>query len=182
MLKAPKRIRGTYGKTWERLMDGMELDRKWLDKIGKILVEEIVQQARIDSAKARGLKAGNMIPRDPKFFQSFSHNIRGRSTIEIISTWPGITDLTEGRGPFPMEWLRRKVGEAKVIPLAVPGSPVPIFRSAPPPNGECVDSPWHRQTHLHPPGHQACPQAGCGGVCGGFATCLKRKLHVNARG
>lgn len=131
MLKAPKRIRGTYGKTWERLMDGMELDRKWLDKIGKILVEEIVQQARIDSAKARGLKAGNMIPRDPKFFQSFSHNIRGRSTIEIISTWPGITDLTEGRGPFPMEWLRRKVGEAKVIPLAVPGSPVPIFRSAP---------------------------------------------------
>jgi len=131
MLTPPKRVRGTYSKGWERLIGNVTLDRKWLEKIGKILVEEIVKQARLDSSKARGLKAGNMIPTDPKFFSSFSFSIRGERTLEILSTWPWITDLTKGRKPFPMDWLRHKPGELKAVPLYVEGEPQPIFRSVP---------------------------------------------------
>ena len=132
MLKPQKkRVQGTYGKSWENLLS-YKLDKKWLQKIGRVIVEEVVQQARVDAAKARGLKVGNMIPLEPEFYKSFGYRILGESTIEVTSSWPWITDLTDGRGPFPMTWLMSKVGGVrKIIPLAVPGQSTPIFRTLP---------------------------------------------------
>jgi len=106
------------------------LERKWLKRIGEIIVESVVHQARIDAAKARGLKAGNMIPLDPKFFRSFGYRISGKSTIEITSTWSWITDLVKGRDKYPMKGLHRKKGERKVVPVASKNG-VAIFRMVP---------------------------------------------------
>lgn len=125
-----KGVRRTYSKGWQRLLDGAPLERKHLQMIGRILVEEVVRQARADAAKARGLKAGNMLPKDPAFYRSFGFRIVGDKTVELMSTWPWIEDLTKGRKPFPMDWLRRDKGEFKAVPVASKGGK-PIFRMVP---------------------------------------------------
>lgn len=128
------RIRGVYGKPWSR-MAGKDiiLDGKLLRRLGQVLVDAVVSEARVDfakqgkSPKPPGQPEG--IPKTEDFFKSFSFRVSGRSTIEVICTWPYIEQLTEGRDPYPMTWLTRSNG-VNVVPI-LKGNGTVLFRMAP---------------------------------------------------
>lgn len=128
------KIRGTYGKPWSKMIgEEIELERKHLDLLGANLVKCIVEEAAKDLAKqgnrktARGEPEG--LPTSNSFLESFSYKIRGRSTVEIISTWPWIDQHIEGRDPYPMTWLTRERGIVKVPMLQDDGTV--LVRTAP---------------------------------------------------
>jgi hypothetical protein len=113
-----KPIRSVYGTPWSRLAGGVTLDRKTLNLVGQTLVKEIVKEAKLDLAK-QGNKRTPVgepegIPNDPKFFQSFTFQIRGKRTIEILSTWPWIEQIIEGRDEYKMTWLTQQAGVNRV--------------------------------------------------------------------
>lgn len=126
-------LRSVYGTPWSRLAKGIRLSRPVMAKLGKIMVQEIVKEARKDFAKQgkkptpRGEPEG--IPKSRDFFRSFHYRIRGSKTVEIYSTWPWIDQILEGRGPYKMDWLTQKRGVRRV-PMKQP-SGVTIIRVAP---------------------------------------------------
>lgn len=132
MLKA-KTIRSTYGKPWAKLVGETNVDKNFLNGVGKILLKRVVREAHRDlilQGKRRtpyGEKEG--LPVDQKFFSSFGYRIKGRSTIEITSTWPWIDQILEGRNKFRMYWLTRDRGIG-IVPLE-PEPGTVIFRWAP---------------------------------------------------
>lgn len=108
--------------------------RELLHRLGDALVEAIVKEARKDLAKQgnrpvpRG-KGPIGLPTSDSFFESFGHQIRGKSTIEITSTWPWVEAHIEGRNPRRMEWLTQERGVFKV-PIVKQDGTV-IVRTAP---------------------------------------------------
>lgn len=128
------RIKGVYGKPWSRMVsEGISLDAKMLHRLGRVLVESVVEEARVDFAKqGRAPKPPGKpegIPNTEDFFKSFHHRLTGTSTIEILSTWPYIDQVIEGRDPYPMPWLTRSRG-VDVVPI-LKGDGVVIYRTAP---------------------------------------------------
>jgi len=119
-------VRTAYGKPWSQLIGEMSVNKDFLKEVGDILVKAVVKEARADLAKqgnrptARGKAEG--IPNDEKFFQSFSHRITGRSSIEIVSTWPWIEQVIQGRSPYRMHWLRQTKGVVNAPLFSEPGS------------------------------------------------------------
>lgn len=111
------RIKRTSGKTWANMRDEDFVDQAFLKQVGEMLVESIVYEAGRDFAKqgnkptATGRPEG--IPGSVKFFDSFSYKIVGKR-IEIWSSWPWIEQITEGRRPYPMDWLTRQEGVSRV--------------------------------------------------------------------
>ena len=89
---------------------------------GETLVREISREAKIAAKKF------SIVPDTPKFYNSFSYKIVGR-TIEIITSWPWIDPLIEGTPEFPMTWLTREKGVNKV-PIFLDNGSV-IIRTAP---------------------------------------------------
>lgn len=126
-----KPVGGVYGKPMSRMVGKpIPLERKVLEQIGKILVESVVVEARKDFAKQRKTpKAPVGIPDTEDFFKSFSYKLVGKSTIEVVSSWPYITQITEGREPYRMAWLTRQNG-VNAVPLIDKTGQV-IFRMAP---------------------------------------------------
>jgi hypothetical protein len=115
-----------YGKPWSKLAGGIPVSRKVLERVGEILVASVVAEARRDINKGGG------IPQTDRFLQSFSYQIRGKSTVEVVSDWPGIVQVMEGRSPYPMGWLNqgRKRGDPRrIVPIIDKGTI--IFRMAP---------------------------------------------------
>lgn len=125
------RVRGVYGKPWSRLVsEPVHMDRKVLDRLGQVLVDAVVEEARVDFAKQRkSAKAPEGIPDSKDFFDSFSYRIVGRSTVEVVSSWPWIEQITEGRPPYPMTWLTRPRGVG-VVPIIREGGTV-VLRATP---------------------------------------------------
>lgn len=127
------RIKGVYGKPWSRLTTtGVTLDERTLRRLGRALVAAVVAEARVDFARQgkshiRGKPEG--LPDTEDFFKSFSYRLSGKSTIEILSSWPWIEQLIEGRDPYPMTWLTRNNG-VNVVPI-LKGEGVVLFRTAP---------------------------------------------------
>lgn len=127
------RLRGVYGKPWSKMAGEIPLTPAMLDRIGEIIVESVVEEARKDFAKQgrsptpRGQPEG--IPSQGSFFESFSHQLRGKSTIEIVSSWPWVEQIIEGRPPYPMKWLTRAAGVHKV-PMVQPDGTV-LVRTTP---------------------------------------------------
>lgn len=119
------------------------LTRQMLEEIGDVMVKCIVEEAKKDLAKqpirSDAIKQPEGIPDSENFFKSFGYQIKGRSTIEITSSWPWIEQITEGVAPFKMDWLTQANG-ARFVPLRQRDGTV-IIRLAP----RDVGSAW-----IHP--------------------------------
>jgi len=96
-----------------------------LNQIGKVFVKLIQSEARTDFAKRQ---VG--VEDKAKLINSFSYQTTGRDTIEILSDWPWVERIIEGRRPARMKWLNRKSG-IKVVPLVEKGTGRIIFRAPP---------------------------------------------------
>lgn len=86
-----------------------------MQKIADLILETVLDEARRDFAKSRGVLGQHQpvgIPNTEDFFKSFRAVIKG-SLIEIVSDWPTTEALTEGRAPFPMWWLTGSNGVEK---------------------------------------------------------------------
>jgi len=146
--KSSVKIKTTRGKTWVGLKQEDLLTPDFMRKLGGFLLDAVVFEARKDLAKQggkptpRGVAEG--IPASEDFFQSFSYEIKGNS-IEIHSDWPWIEQITEGRRPYPMEWLTRAEGVTRV-PMAGKQPGTVLIKSTP----SVMDGPWiHPGFHKH---------------------------------
>jgi hypothetical protein len=96
-----------------------------------------VMEARKDLAKqgipSQGSPVG--LPKKESFFESFSYQISGRSTVEITSTWPWILQLVEGRQPYEMKWLTHAKLQGRPVPIVQRDGTV-VVRMAPFRSGE----------------------------------------------
>lgn len=100
------RIKGTYGKPWSRL-GRFDLTPKTLKAIGECLVKTFSEEALKDFQK-RGWST-----RDPKggpdIHKSFSYRIKGKSTVELMSSFWGMAELVSGDIPARrMTWLTQE--------------------------------------------------------------------------
>jgi len=113
------RVKGVYGTPWSKLAKGITVDRKTLMKLGACLVEDIAAEAKKDFAK-RGwsgkaphatkdkvFPGGPPANGGPPIWDSFSYQISGKSTLEITSTFWGLSEMTseEGIPGRQMTWL-----------------------------------------------------------------------------
>jgi hypothetical protein len=126
MSKSSVRLKKTYGRTWVTLKSEDILTPTFMGKLGSFLLEAIIYEARKDLAKQGGRPTPEGVPEgipaSEKFFQSFRYEIKGTS-IEVYSDWPWIDQITEGRKPYPMEWLTRPEGvNAVPMPGKQPGT------------------------------------------------------------
>jgi hypothetical protein len=112
VLRTTRRV---YGTPWSKL-SGVELSLEVLLKVGKIIAEEIANEARKDYMRKgrtpRGEPMG--LPNTKRFFDSFSVEISGERTILIKTSWPWIERHMEGRDAFKMWWLTQSRGVYKV--------------------------------------------------------------------
>jgi len=126
-------VRRAYGKPWSALVGEVGTNPEFLAEVGKILLRHVIREAKKDLAQQgrrrtpRGKPEG--IPADPKFFESFSYRIASRSQVEIVSTWPWVQQIIEGRKRYRMKWLTRDRGVG-IVPLE-PKKGTVIFRWAP---------------------------------------------------
>ncbi len=111
-----QRVRSVYGRPWSKMAGEIPITVDVLKRLGEALVDSVVAEARKDLAKqgkpARGEAYG--LPRTESFFESFTFQIKGESTIEIVSTWPWVEQHIEGREPYPMTWLTQEKGVHRV--------------------------------------------------------------------
>ena len=129
-------IRSVYGKPWSRLAKGVEITPEVLTRVGEAIAEEISKEARKDflrkGATPRGKPMG--LPNTKRFFDSFSVEILGASTIGIRTSWPWIERHIEGREPFKMWWLTQARGVYRVPIVQTDGSVLLV--ATPPTLGE----------------------------------------------
>ncbi len=148
------RIRGVYGKPLLRQGDSIPMTRDMVEQAANIILESVKAEITKDMAKAAGMRGGSHpkpytdrrpvpIPDSPKFLDSFSYTIRGKSTIEIVSNWPtaeahvgrlrskDLESPASSKGstpPFKMWWLTKP--RVNAIPIVTSGGEV-IIRATP---------------------------------------------------
>lgn len=129
MANAKVRLRGIYGKPLK-----ITLDRPTLMKAARIILKAVKAEIRKDMVKARGIQGGGNqpvpLPDSRRFVDSFSYQIQGNSTIEIVSTWPTAeAHTTPGHDKRrPMTWLVQP--KIKYVPI-ITGTGQVIVRTAP---------------------------------------------------
>jgi len=129
----PQVVRRAYGKPWSDIVGEVGTNPEFLAEVGKIVLRHVLREARKDLAlqgrrrTPRGEPEG--IPADRKFFESFDYRVATRSQVEIVSTWPWIKQIIEGRKRYRMKWLTRDRGVG-IVPLE-PKKGTVIFRWAP---------------------------------------------------
>lgn len=99
------------------MVEDFVLDPVSLGKVGKILVDAIKMEAKKDFAKQGKSAYGTGKPEGlpdshgksirPSFFNSFSARVSGTRTLTIVSNWPWIDSLLEGRPAGPMKHFTR---------------------------------------------------------------------------
>jgi len=121
-----------YGKPWSKLAQGLELTPDILLRVGTVIAEEIGKEARKDYLRTgrtpRGEPMG--LPNTPRFFDSFSAEVIGESTIGIRTTWPWAERHIEGRDSFKMWWLTQSRGVYKV-PIVQPDGSILLVATPP---------------------------------------------------
>jgi len=106
-VKAKVRVRKVYGRPWSELAQGIVVSHETLLKLGECLVSIIVKEAKKDFAK-RGW-SGKDPMKGPSLWDSFSYHVRGKSTLEITSSFYGLRELTTGDIPMRrMPWLSQE--------------------------------------------------------------------------
>jgi hypothetical protein len=68
------------------------------------------------------------------FWDSWSYEIVGKSTVVVKSSWPWIEQILDGRGRFKMDWLTQAKG-VKAVPIVQNDGTV-IVRTAPKGTGD----------------------------------------------
>lgn len=129
-------VRAVYGKPWSKLASGVDVTPKMLLRVGEVIAEEISKEARKDYLRKgktpRGEPMG--LPNTKRFFDSFSVEVVGASTIGIRTTWPWIERHVEGRESFKMWWLTQARGVYRVPIVQEDGSVLLV--ATPPTLGE----------------------------------------------
>jgi len=116
------------------------LDVTSLKKVGRVLVDSVKEEAKKDFAKQgksgygrpQGLPDSNGLHIRPSFFDSFEARITGQKTLTVVSTWPWIEGLIEGRPAGPM--LKHTQNNPKLRGKPIPflqGNGKVLFRMAP---------------------------------------------------
>jgi len=111
------RLKSVYGGPWSKMGGEIQLDAQTLKRLGDVLVESVVAEARKDMAKqrkapVRGQPEG--LPDSEEFLESFSYRIVGNRTVEISSSWPVAEQLVEGTPPYQMLWFTKTAGVDRV--------------------------------------------------------------------
>ena len=100
------RIRGVYGGPVASKMQ-IPVTRDLLEKLGECLVDAFFKEAKKDFAK-RGW-SGEAEDGSAMIWDSFSFKIRGESTLEVLSTYPHLDELTTRNTPrYRMTWLTQE--------------------------------------------------------------------------
>lgn len=101
-----RRVRGVYGKPWSK-MANIPITKEVLGDLAECLIQSVIEEGLKDFAK-RGWSVRDPMG-GPDFADSWSYRIRGRSTIEIQSSWYGMAELTsEGIPSRRMTWMTQK--------------------------------------------------------------------------
>lgn len=86
-------------------------------RLASLLLEAIKMEIRkaVAMQGGRGTSKGRPqgVPTDPKFVNSFWVRPDGHQLL-VGTSWPNIDAMLEGRKPFPLKWLTRQKGVAKV--------------------------------------------------------------------
>lgn len=149
------KIRSIYGKPLVKPNTPIPLSRDALKQAARIILKAVKKELQKDIAKARGLNGGTFptkyaernpvpIPANKKFVDSFKVRLRGRSTIEVYSTWPTVKNYIKQpkqrdlespkKGPIKpekgieMTWLMQP--KVKYVPIVTTKGEV-IIRTAP---------------------------------------------------
>lgn len=105
----PPRIRASYGKPFSRLAQ-LENSPDLLRRLGACLVDILSKEAKKYFAR-RGW-TGHDPMGGPDIWDSFSYQIRGKSTVEVTSSFYGMDVLAKGDIPErKMEWLTQEAKE-----------------------------------------------------------------------
>ena len=122
MAKQVFRVKGIYGGPFAK-KGGFRIEdtATVLDEVGKLAVKYIEQEATKVAGRSKG------IPKSSKFLKSFSYAVRGKRTLEIVSSWPFVKfeSYIKGRGP----WRVGKPGAR--IPILDKASGKMVFRTVP---------------------------------------------------
>jgi hypothetical protein len=148
------KLRGVYGKPLIKPGGEIPMTPDLVKKAAEILLESVKEEIKYDMAKSSGMRGGSFpkpsqdrspvpIPDSPKFIDSFSYVIKGKSTIEIVSSWPTADahvgkvrpkDLDSPGGPkgstppFKIWWLTKP--RVNAVPIITSDGEV-IIRSTP---------------------------------------------------
>jgi hypothetical protein len=118
-------------------------DKPFLDKVGKVIRDEIVKEARKQSSsdlrKSKGERRTHVseedqhdvasapegIPRSERFYDSFKWRVVN-TKVEVYSDWPWVNQIVDGRSPYKMTWLTQSKGVDRV-PFTDPTGKVKIL-------------------------------------------------------
>jgi hypothetical protein len=145
--EAKVKLQSSRGRTWLNITPKEFLTPDFLNKVGAYLLDSVIYEGKKDLARQgnsptpRGRPEG--LPVTERFWRSFSYEVRG-SMISISSDWVTISQLTQGRASFNMDWLRHSESVPRV-PFAGRGGTV-LIRSTP---GKMQDSWVHPGFRRH---------------------------------
>lgn len=130
------RVRGSYIGAWAKKI-GEQASAEIVRRMADILQEEVRKAAREEAnPRVKGSGKPMEVPNSESFFNSFKTRVVGKKTVEVVSTYPFIRALTEGKGPYRMTWLTRAAG-VPVVPIERADGTV-ILRATP----GTGDRPW----------------------------------------
>jgi len=127
-------------------------DRSWLtqknlvpkqrlEMAAKVLLAAIHQEIDRERALESGKGPGGL-PKSSRFKNSFRCPVVGRE-IQIVSSWPTLDALIDGRKPFQMTWLTQQAGVG-VVPMEGPHEEV-LYRTTPRHKAEAWWHPGYRK-------------------------------------
>jgi hypothetical protein len=133
MIKVDKiTTRKVFGKRIVPIQGVFTPTREMLTKAAKIILDQVVFEAKKDMALSRSMAAAGghqvLLPKSEDFIKSFSASVEG-SVIHIKSSWPLIEQHIEGRDPYPMTWLTQAEGVKKVPMITREG--ISVVRTTP---------------------------------------------------
>ena len=98
------------------------------------------------------------LPISPRFMSSFKYEISSQEgAIQIVSTWPWIDQIVEGRPPYPLEWLTQEAG-VPVVPMKDVTGRI-LFRTTPKLREDAWEHPgWKKHTFVSKGVERALPK------------------------
>lgn len=123
----PTRVRVIrHDRSWVREKNDFLTPQK-LNEMTRVLVSAIRQEIDRERAMEAGKEHGKL-PKSPLFLMSFRCQVVGQE-LQVVSNWPNIDAILEGRKPYRMTWLTQQAG-VKMVPMTGPKDQV-LFRATP---------------------------------------------------